>query len=112
MSAIQVCLDLDGLHGSRDGQNRRGWRSFDLTGHGQLPEDVFVPGQSRFQFAVEQSAGSRYQIVSLTLHRRLRKELSYLLVYPGGNARDDASDYDEQPLNPAHTFSTCAASPR
>jgi hypothetical protein len=55
------------------------------------------------QFALEQSAGSRYQGVSLTLHRRLSKELTYLLAYTGGNARDDASDYDEQPLNPANT---------
>ena len=55
------------------------------------------------QFALEQSAGSRYQGVSVTLHRRLSKELTYLLGYTAGNARDDASDFDEQPLNPANT---------
>jgi hypothetical protein len=55
------------------------------------------------QFALEQSASSRYQGVSFTLHRRLTKELTYLLAYTAGNARDDASDFDEQPLNPANT---------
>ena len=54
------------------------------------------------QFALEQSAGSRYQGVSVTLHRRLSKELTYLLGYTAGSARDDASDFDEQPLNPAN----------
>ena len=55
------------------------------------------------QFSLEQSAGSRYQGVSVTLHRRLSKELTYLVAYTGGNARDDASDFDEQPLNPGNT---------
>jgi hypothetical protein len=54
------------------------------------------------QFTLEQSAGSRYQGVSVTLHRRLSKELTYLLAYTAGSARDDASDYDEQPQNPAN----------
>ena len=55
------------------------------------------------QFWLEQSAGSRYQGVSVTLHRRLTKDLTYLLAYTAGSARDDASDFDEQPLNPANT---------
>jgi Carboxypeptidase regulatory-like domain/TonB dependent receptor len=55
------------------------------------------------QFSLEQSAGSRYEGVSLSLHRRLSKDLTYLLAYTAGNARDDASDFDEQPLNPANT---------
>ncbi len=55
------------------------------------------------QFSLEQSAGSRYQGVSLTIRRRLSKELTYLLAYTGGSARDDASDFDEQPMNPANT---------
>jgi hypothetical protein len=55
------------------------------------------------QFSLEQSASSRYQGVSVTLHRRLRKDLSYLLAYTAGSARDDASDFDEQPLNPGNT---------
>jgi hypothetical protein len=55
------------------------------------------------QFSLEQSAGSRYQGVSVTLHRRLTKDLTYLLAYTAGSARDDASDFEEQPLNPANT---------
>ena len=55
------------------------------------------------QFALEQSASSRYQGVSLTLRRRLTRDLTYMLAYTAGNARDDASDFDEQPLNPANT---------
>ena len=55
------------------------------------------------QYALEQSAGSRYQGVSVTLHRRLTKDLTYLIAYTAGNARDDASDFDEQPSNPANT---------
>jgi hypothetical protein len=55
------------------------------------------------QFTLEQGASSRYEGVSFTLHRRLSKDLTYLLAYTAGNARDDASDFDEQPLNPANT---------
>ena len=55
------------------------------------------------EFLLEQSASSRYQGVSVTLRRRLTKELTYLLAYTAGAAYDDASDFDEQPLNPANT---------
>ena len=55
------------------------------------------------QFLLEQSASSRYQGVSVTLRRRLTRELTYLVGYTGGAAYDDASDFDEQPLNPANT---------
>ncbi len=55
------------------------------------------------QFLLEQSASSRYQGVSMTLRRRLTKELSYLISYTTGSAYDDAGDFDEQPLNPANT---------
>ncbi|MFL6417512.1 MAG: TonB-dependent receptor domain-containing protein [Bryobacteraceae bacterium] len=54
------------------------------------------------QFLLEQSASSRYQGVSITLRRRLTKELTYLLAYTAGAAYDDASDYNEQPSNPAN----------
>jgi hypothetical protein len=55
------------------------------------------------QYALELSAGSRYQGVSVSLHRRLSKDLTYLISYTAGNARDDASDFDEAPMNPANT---------
>jgi hypothetical protein len=55
------------------------------------------------QYSLELTASSRYQGVSVTLRRRLTKELTYLLAYTGGSARDDAGDFDEQPMNPANT---------
>ena len=55
------------------------------------------------EFLLEQSASSQYQGVSVTLRRRLTKELTYLLAYTAGAAYDDASDFNEQPLNPANT---------
>jgi hypothetical protein len=55
------------------------------------------------QYFLEMSAGATYQGVSVSLHRRLSKELSYLVSYTAGNARDDAGDFDEQPMNPANT---------
>ncbi len=54
------------------------------------------------QYELEQSASSRYVGGTVTLHRRLRKELTYLLAYSAGRTRDDASDYDEQPLDPSN----------
>ncbi len=54
------------------------------------------------QYSLEQSASSRYNGVSITLHRRFRHELTYLIAYTAGNARDDSGDFDEQPMNPAN----------
>ncbi len=55
------------------------------------------------EFLLEQSASSRYEGLSVTLKRRFTKEVTYLLSYTAGAAYDDASDFDEQPLNPANT---------
>ena len=55
------------------------------------------------QYSLEMSASSRYEGASVSLHRRLSKELTYLVSYTVGNARDDAGDFDEQPMNPANT---------
>jgi hypothetical protein len=55
------------------------------------------------EFLLEQSASSHYQGVSVTLRRRLTKDLTYLIAYTGGAAYDDASDFNEQPMNPANT---------
>ncbi len=54
------------------------------------------------EFLLEQSASSRYQGATVTLRRRLSKDLTYLVAYTTGSARDDASDFDEQPMNPAN----------
>ncbi len=52
------------------------------------------------QFLLEQTARSHYQGATMTVNRRMTKEFTYLLTYTAGRTRDDASDYDEQPLNP------------
>ena len=54
------------------------------------------------QYDLEQTARSTYQGLSLALNRRLTKDLTYLVTYNLGSTHDDASDYDEQPLNPAN----------
>jgi len=54
-------------------------------------------------YSMEQSARSSYQGVSGTFHRRLSKEWTYLFAYTAGKACDDASDFDEQPMNPGNT---------
>jgi len=54
-------------------------------------------------FELEQTAFSRYRGVSLALHRRLSRELTYLVAYHAGRTYDDASDFDEQPMNPLNT---------
>jgi hypothetical protein len=52
-------------------------------------------------FHLEQTARSTYQGLTVTLHRRMTREFGYTFAYTGSSARDDGSDYDEQPLNPA-----------
>jgi hypothetical protein len=54
------------------------------------------------QYDLEQTASSAYQGLALTLNRRLTKELTYLVSYNLSRTHDDASDYDEQPLNPSN----------
>lgn len=54
-------------------------------------------------FLLEQSASSAYQGVSVSMNRRMSKELALLVNYNIGRARDDASDFDEQPLDPRNT---------
>ncbi len=53
-------------------------------------------------FVLEQSAQSRYQGATITLNRRAGN-ITYLASYTAGRTRDDASDFDENPLNPANT---------
>lgn len=51
-------------------------------------------------YELEQASKSEYLGMSLSLNRRLRNELAYLVSYTVGRARDDASDFDEHPLDP------------
>jgi hypothetical protein len=51
-------------------------------------------------YELDQTANSTYHGASLSLHRRLKKDLSYLVTYNLGITHDDGSDYDEQPMDP------------
>lgn len=53
-------------------------------------------------YQLEQTARSSYQGFSLSLNRRMSKELTYLVAYNLGRARDNGSDFDEQPLDPSN----------
>lgn len=53
-------------------------------------------------YQLEQTSRSAYQGVSVSLNRRLSRELTYLVSYGTGRTRDDASDYDEHPLDPGN----------
>ncbi len=55
------------------------------------------------QFVLEQTSSSHYRGFSASVNRRLKNEFTYLITYSMGTTEDDASDYDEQPLNPANT---------
>ncbi len=51
-------------------------------------------------YQLEQTARSTFLGGSITLNRRMRRELAFLLAYNVGRTHDDASDYDEHPLDP------------
>jgi hypothetical protein len=53
-------------------------------------------------YLLEQTSRSTYTGASMTLNRRLSSELAYLITYSAGRTRDDASDFDEHPLDPAN----------
>lgn len=57
-------------------------------------------GVSSPRWLLEQSAKSEYLGGSVSLNRRLHKDLALLLTYNLGRTRDDASDFDEHPLDP------------
>ena len=52
------------------------------------------------QWDLEQTAESLHRGMSVTLNRRMSKEVSYLVSYNLSRTEDDASDYDEQPFDP------------
>jgi hypothetical protein len=66
----------------------------------RLPRIRNVLGTLPPLYELEQTANSTYHGVSLSVHRRLRKEISYLVTYNVGITHDDGSDFDEQPMDP------------
>jgi hypothetical protein len=51
-------------------------------------------------YRLEQTARSSFLGGSMTLNRRLSRKLTFLVAYNLGGTHDDASDYDEHPLDP------------
>jgi hypothetical protein len=51
-------------------------------------------------YQIEQTARSSHHGVSVSVNRRMSKELTFLAAYSAGRTWDDASDYDEHPLDP------------
>ena len=64
------------------------------------------PGFSRIDpawsdlFQLEATAHSTYHGVSLVLNRRFAQDMAWTVAYTLSRARDDASDFDEQPNDP------------
>lgn len=53
-------------------------------------------------YLLEQNSTSTYSGISLSLNRRLSKDWTYLIAWNAGRTRDDASDFDEHPADPAN----------
>jgi len=51
-------------------------------------------------YQLEQTARSSFLGGSVTLNRRMSRELTFLVAYNLGRTHDDGSDYDEHPLDP------------
>ncbi len=65
-----------------------------------LPRIRNVRGALPPLYQLEQAANSDFAGVSVSLNRRYRDNLAYLITYTAGRTRDDASDFDEHPLDP------------
>jgi hypothetical protein len=70
----------------------------------QIGREVFSPGRLNTQlddtYQLQNSAASTYNGASLTLSRKMNKELEFSASYTLSKTFDDASDYDEQAQNP------------
>ena len=65
-----------------------------------LPRTRNVLGTLPPQYELEQTARSDYLGASVSLNRRMSRELTYLIAYNVGRTNDDGSDFDEQPVDP------------
>lgn len=52
------------------------------------------------EYRLEQEGRSAYHGLSISLHRRMSRELAFLAGYDLGRALDDGSDFLEQPMDP------------
>lgn len=65
-----------------------------------LPRVRNITGVLPPVYSLEQTARSDYLGASIAVNRRLSRELAYLIAYNVGRAKDDGSDFDEQPFDP------------
>jgi hypothetical protein len=65
-----------------------------------LPRTRNVLGTVPPQYELEQTARSDYLGASVSVNRRMSRELTYLIAYNVGRTNDDGSDFVEQPLDP------------
>ena len=61
-------------------------------------------------YLLEQAARSDYLGASVSINRKLNRELAYLVSYTVGRTRDDGSDFDEHPSDPFNAFGDWALS--
>jgi len=65
-----------------------------------LPRIRNITGVLPPRYELEQTARSDYYGASISLNRRMTKELAYLVAYNSGQTKDDGSDFDEHPQDP------------
>ena len=66
----------------------------------RLPRIRNISGTLPALWQLEQTARSDYHGASVSLNRRMSRELTFLVAYNIGRTWDDASDFDEQPADP------------
>lgn len=65
-----------------------------------LPRTRNVRGTLPPLFQLEQTGKSEYLGGSISINRKMSRELGYLITYTVGRTQDDGSDFDEHPLDP------------
>ena len=65
-----------------------------------LPRTRNTTGTLPPRYELETTGRSAFTGATVSLNRRMRQDLTYLIGYTVGRTRDDASDFDEQPNNP------------
>ena len=66
----------------------------------RLPRTRNVSGTLPPRYELEQTGRSNFAGATVSLNRRMRQDLTYLIGYSIGRTRDDGSDFDEQPMDP------------
>ena len=65
-----------------------------------LPRTRNANGTLPALYLLEQTARSTYTGGTLTVNRRITREVNFIATYTAGRTVDDGSDYDEQPHDP------------